>query len=166
MIFTLKGLLRLRLSSRSEGKLRPKVIIYTDGGASPNPGRGGWAAILHSPEHNAEREIYGAEDDTTNNRMELTAAIRALEALKTPCDVEIFTDSAYLQNAFVKRWLQNWKRKGWKTSQGGDVLNRDLWERLDELTNIHNVSWNWVKGHSDNERNNRCDELVHVAMGR
>ena len=166
MIFTLKGLLRLRLSSRSEGKLRPKVIIYTDGGASPNPGRGGWAAILHSPEHNAEREIYGAEDDTTNNRMELTAAIRALEALKTPCDVEIFTDSAYLQNAFVKRWLQNWKRKGWKTSQGGDVLNRDLWERLDELTKIHSVSWNWVKGHSDNERNNRCDELVHIARGR
>ncbi|MBQ6919238.1 MAG: ribonuclease HI [Synergistaceae bacterium] len=146
--------------------MRPKVIIYTDGGASPNPGRGGWAAILYSPEHNAEREIYGAEDDTTNNRMELTAAIRALEALKTPCDVEIFTDSAYLQNAFVKRWLQNWKRKGWKTSQGGDVLNRDLWERLDELTKIHNVSWNWVKGHSDNEHNNRCDELVHIARGR
>ena len=143
--------------------MRPHVIIYTDGGASPNPGRGGWAAILYSPEHGIEREIYGAESETTNNRMELTAAIRALEALKRPCDVDLHTDSAYLQNAFVKHWLSNWKRKGWKTSTGNDVLNRDLWERLDELTKTHNVNWHWVKGHSDDERNNRCDELVHIA---
>ena len=139
------------------------VIIYTDGGASPNPGRGGWAAILYSPLHDATREIYGAENDTTNNRMELTAAIKALEALKKPCEVDLHTDSSYLQNAFVKRWLSNWKRKNWKTSSGSDVLNRDLWEKLLELTKIHNVKWHWVKGHADDERNNRCDELVRIA---
>ena len=143
--------------------MKPHVIIYTDGGASPNPGLGGWAAILYSPEHGKEREIYGGENDTTNNRMELTAAIRALEVLKVPCEVDLHTDSAYLQNAFVKRWLYNWKRNGWRTSGGSDVLNRDLWEELDRLTQIHRVHWHWVKGHSDDERNNRCDELVHIA---
>ncbi len=143
--------------------MKPHVIIYTDGGASPNPGLGGWAAILYSPEHDKEREIYGSENSTTNNRMELTAAIRALEALKVPCEVDLHTDSAYLQNAFVKRWLYNWKRNGWRTSGGNDVLNRDLWEELDRLTQIHRVNWHWVKGHSDDERNNRCDELVHIA---
>ena len=143
--------------------MKPHVIIYTDGGASPNPGLGGWAAILYSPEHDAEREIYGSENATTNNRMELTAAIRALEALKVPCEVDLHTDSAYLQNAFVKHWLDNWKRNGWITSGGSDVLNRDLWEELDRLTHIHRVKWHWVKGHSDDERNNRCDELVHIA---
>lgn len=146
--------------------MRPHVIIYTDGGASPNPGLGGWAAILYSPAHDSEKEIYGSEPGTTNNRMELTAAIKALEALKTACDVDIHTDSAYLYNAFVKGWLYNWKRKNWKGSTGDDVLNRDLWERLDALAKIHNVSWHWVKGHSDDERNNRCDELVHIARGR
>ncbi len=143
--------------------MNPHVIIYTDGGASPNPGLGGWAAILYSPEHEKTREIYGGENATTNNRMELTAAIRALEALKVPCDVDLHTDSAYLQNAFVKRWLYNWKRNGWRTSGGSEVLNRDLWEELDRLTRVHNVKWHWVKGHSDDERNNRCDELVHIA---
>ena len=143
--------------------MKPHVIIYTDGGASPNPGLGGWAAILYSPEHDKEREIYGSENSTTNNRMELTAAIRALEALKVPCDVDIHTDSAYLQNAFVKRWLYNWKRNGWRTSGGSDVLNRDLWEELDRLAQIHRVKWHWVKGPSDDERNNRCDERVHIA---
>ena len=143
--------------------MKPHVIIYTDGGASPNPGLGGWAAILYSPEHDREREIYGSENATTNNRMELTAAIRALEALKVPCEVDLHTDSAYLQNAFVKHWLDNWKRNGWITSGGSDVLNRDLWEELDRLTHIHRVKWHWVKGHSDDERNNRCDELVHIA---
>lgn len=139
------------------------VVIYTDGGASPNPGLGGWAAILYSPEHNAKREIYGAEDNTTNNRMELTAAIMALEALKRPCDVDLHTDSAYLQNAFVKRWLVNWQKNNWRTSSGGDVLNRDLWEKLIQLTKIHRVKWHWVKGHADDDMNNRCDELVHRA---
>ncbi|MBR4195189.1 MAG: ribonuclease HI [Synergistaceae bacterium] len=146
--------------------MKPHVIIYTDGGASPNPGKGGWAAILYSPEHDKEREISGGEVSTTNNRMELTAAIRALEALKVPCEVDLHTDSAYLQNAFVKRWIQKWKRNGWRTSAGSDVLNRDLWEELDSLTQIHRVSWHWVKGHSDDERNNRCDELVHIARDK
>ena len=146
--------------------MKPPVIIYTDGGASPNPGKGGWAAILYSPEHDKEREISGGELSTTNNRMELTAAIRALEALKVPCEVDLHTDSAYLQNAFVKRWIQKWKRNGWRTSAGSDVLNRDLWEELDSLTQMHRVSWHWVKGHSDDKRNNRCDELVHIARDK
>ena len=141
----------------------PHVIIYTDGGASPNPGLGGWAAILYSPEHKKEREIFGAEPATTNNRMELTAAIKALEALKVPCDVDLHTDSSYLQNAFTKRWLINWKRKGWKTAAGSDVLNRDLWERLEKLTKTHKVSWHWVKGHALDVRNERCDALVQRA---
>ena len=144
----------------------PHVIIYTDGGASHNPGKGGWAAVLYSPEHKKEREIYGSESATTNNRMELTAAIRALEALKVPCTVDLHTDSTYLRNAFAQHWLVNWKRKGWKTSTGGDVLNRDLWEKLDRLTRVHRVTWHWVKGHSDDERNNRCDELVHIARDK
>ena len=144
--------------------MKPHVIIYTDGGASPNPGKGGWAAVLHSPEHNATREIYGAEPDTTNNRMEITAAIKALEALKTPCDVDLYTDSAYLQNTFAKKWIDNWQRNGWKNSDKAPVLNSDLWKILLELTKIHNVTWYHVKGHSDNELNNRCDELVHKAI--
>lgn len=141
----------------------PHVVIHTDGGASPNPGLGGWAAILHSPEHNATREIYGAEPDTTNNRMELTAAIMALEALNRPCEADIHTDSSYLHNAFAKRWLKNWQRNGWRSSTGAEVLNRDLWERLLALTKIHSVRWHWVKGHSEDIMNNRCDELVHKA---
>ncbi|MBQ7577446.1 MAG: ribonuclease HI [Synergistaceae bacterium] len=139
------------------------VIIYTDGGASPNPGLGGWAAVLYSPEHGKTREIYGAEPDTTNNRMELTAAIMALKTLKFPCEVDLHTDSAYLQNAFVKGWLRNWQRKNWRTSTGGEVLNQDLWQELISLTKTHKVNWHWVKGHSDDEINNRCDELVRLA---
>ena len=138
------------------------MIIYTDGGASPNPGKGGWAAVLYSPEHDAKREIYGGEHDTTNNRMEIMAAIKALEALKTPCNVDLYTDSAYLCNTFAQKWIYKWRRNGWKT-QTGEVLNRDLWERLYKLTEIHSVEWHHVKGHADNEFNNRCDELVHKA---
>ena len=138
------------------------MIIYTDGGASPNPGKGGWAAVLYSPEHDAKREIYGGEHDTTNNRMEIMAAIKALEALKTPCNVDLYTDSAYLCNTFAQKWIYKWRRNGWKT-QTGEVLNRDLWERLYKLTEIHRVEWHHVKGHADNEFNNRCDELVHKA---
>ena len=144
--------------------MKPHVIIYTDGGAVPNPGKGGWAAVLHSPSHEATREIFGSSKNATNNRMELTAAIKALEALKTPCTVDLYTDSAYLQNAFVKKWLDNWQRKDWKSSTGSPVLNRDLWEKLLALTKIHEVKWHWVKGHADNEMNNRCDELVHKAI--
>ena len=142
--------------------MNPHVIIYTDGGASPNPGKGGWAAVLYSPEHDAKREIYGGEHDTTNNRMEIMAAIKALEALKTPCNVDLYTDSAYLCNTFAQKWIYKWRRNGWKTQTGG-VLNRDLWEKLYGLTEIHGVTWHHVKGHADNEFNNRCDELVHKA---
>lgn len=139
------------------------VVIYTDGGASPNPGLGGWAAVLISPEHSAEREIYGAEPDTTNNRMELTAAIRALSALKRPCRVELNTDSSYLRNAFERGWLEKWQRNGWRTSDKKPVVNQDLWEELLRLADTHEITWNWVKGHAEDKRNNRCDELVQRA---
>lgn len=145
-------------------KKKHHVIIYTDGGASPNPGKGGWAAILYSPAHDKRKEIYGGEPDTTNNRMELTAAIKALESLKIPCEVDLHTDSGYLQNAFVKKWIENWQKKNWKTSTGSAVLNQDLWQKLIELTKIHEVNWHWVKAHADNELNNRCDILVHKAI--
>lgn len=140
-----------------------KVIIYTDGGASPNPGLGGWAAVLISPAHNARREIYGAEDNTTNNRMELTAALKALKALKFPCCVDLYTDSNYLRSAFERGWLDKWLENGWKTSAKEPVLNRDLWEELLELSKIHDIKWNWVKGHADDAINNRCDALVKRA---
>ena len=139
------------------------VIIYTDGGASPNPGLGGWAAVLRSPAHGAEREIRGAEADTTNNRMELTAAIQALRALKRPCLVDLHTDSTYLRNAFEKGWLAKWRKNGWRNSQKQPVPNRDLWEELWALTQIHRVRWHWVKGHADDALNNRCDALVRRA---
>ena len=142
--------------------MNPHVIIYTDGGASPNPGKGGWAAVLYSPEHDAKREIYGGEHDTTNNRMEIMAAIKALEALKTPCDVDLYTDSTYLKNTFEKKWIAKWRKNGWKNTSGA-VLNRDLWEKLLSLTEIHSVKWHHVKGHADDELNNRCDELVRKA---
>ncbi len=140
------------------------VIIYTDGGASPNPGLGGWAAILISPSHgNFTKEFYGAEANTTNNRMELTAAIKALEALKFPCDVELHTDSQYLQKAFESGWLKKWQRNNWRTSSGNSVLNQDLWIKLLDLAKIHKISWHWVKGHDVDKYNNRCDELVQKA---
>ena len=140
-----------------------EVTIYTDGGASPNPGLGGWAAVLLSPAHGARREIFGAEAETTNNRMELTAAIRALQALKCPCQVDLHTDSTYLRNAFEQGWLVKWQKNGWRTAAKATVLNRDLWEMLWELTQTHRVRWHWVKGHADDELNNRCDALVRRA---
>ncbi len=146
-----------------------RVIIYTDGGASPNPGLGGWGAVLILPSIDGSdnpiktREIYGAERDTTNNRMELTAAIMALKALRYPCLVELYTDSMYLRNAFEKRWLANWQKNGWQTSSKQPVLNKDLWLELLELAKTHRISWHWTKGHSDNVYNNTCDALVQRA---
>ncbi|MDR1623006.1 MAG: ribonuclease HI [Synergistaceae bacterium] len=141
-----------------------QVVIYTDGGATPNPGLGGWAAVLISPAHgNREREIHGAEPDTTNNRMELTAAIRALKALKYPCRVELHTDSMYLKNAFTQAWLDKWQKNGWKTSGKQPVLNQDLWEELLILAQTHEVEWQWTKGHASDRYNNRCDALVQKA---
>lgn len=135
-----------------------KVIIYTDGACSGNPGKGGWGAILKFGEH--EKEFSGFEELTTNNKMELTAAIEALNRLKEPCEVELYSDSAYLINCFEKRWLEGWKAKGWINSSKEPVKNIDLWKELDRLNKIHKITWIKVKGHSDNEFNNRCDKLA------
>ena len=138
------------------------VLIYTDGACSGNPGPGGYGAILIYKEN--KKEISGSELDTTNNRMELLAAIAALELLKEPCSVSLYTDSAYLFKGFVDGWVYNWLRNGWKTSSKKDVENRDLWERLLKLSKTHKINWNKVKGHSDNELNNKCDELARKAI--
>jgi ribonuclease HI len=143
---------------------RSPVHIYTDGGCSPNPGLGGWAAVLISPNHNNYRkELRGAEPDSTNNRMELTAAIMALRALKRPCEVVVHTDSRYLRDAFKAGWLDKWTRNGWRTKDRKPVRNMDLWQELLRLSNTHTITWKWVKGHSTDPNNNRCDELVQIA---
>ena len=139
-----------------------KVTIYTDGACSGNPGPGGWGAVLMHGEH--KKEISGGEKDTTNNKMELMAAIKALESLKNGCEVDIYSDSAYLINAFEKGWLDSWQQKGWRTASKDEVKNQDLWKRLLQLSNIHKINWLKVKGHSDNEFNNRCDELARDAI--
>ncbi|MFZ5988588.1 MAG: ribonuclease HI [Bacillota bacterium] len=135
-----------------------KVIIYTDGACSGNPGDGGWGAVLKYGQH--EKEISGFEKDTTNNKMELKAAIEALRLLKEPCEVELFSDSAYLVNGFLQNWIKNWKSNGWRTSSKDEVKNVELWQELDRLSNVHKIKWIKVKGHSDNEYNNRCDKLA------
>lgn len=135
--------------------------MYTDGACSGNPGPGGWAALLvHG---NYRRELSGAEPHTTNNRMELTAAIQGLHALKVPCRVTLTTDSQYLRQG-ITAWLPNWKRRGWKTADRKPVKNRELWEELDVLTGKHHVTWRWVKGHAAHPENERCDELAIAAM--
>lgn len=143
---------------------RKKVTIYTDGACSGNPGDGGWGAVLKYGEH--ELKISGYEESTTNNRMELKAAIEALSRLKEPCDVMLYSDSSYLINAFEKLWMENWKRNGWKNKSKDDVKNVDLWMELNKLTGIHNVKWIKVKGHSDNEYNNLCDKLATGEIKR
>ncbi len=134
-----------------------KVCIYTDGACSGNPGPGGWAAILRYNGH--EKELSGGEAVTTNNRMELTAVISALEALREPCEVELWTDSQYIARAINEGWLAGWKRRGWKRKEG-ELKNPELWQRLDALLNTHSVSFNWVKGHDGQEQNERCDALA------
>jgi ribonuclease HI len=142
----------------------PLVHIYCDGACSPNPGVGGWGSILISPAHgNVRKELSGAEPDTTNNRMELTAALMALRALKTPCQVQLFTDSQYVRNAFEEKWLDKWLRTGWKTSSKQPVQNADLWQALLEQSRAHQVSWNWVRGHSGHVENERADALAVAA---
>ena len=138
------------------------VEIHTDGACSGNPGPGGWAAILIYNEH--RKEISGFAPETTNNRMELTAAIEALKALRETCKVRLHSDSAYLCNAFQRGWLESWKHNGWKTSSKSPVENQDLWKQIVELTDRHAVEWIKVKGHSDDENNNRCDELARQAI--
>lgn len=141
-----------------------EVIIYTDGACSGNPGPGGWAALLQY--RDVEKEISGAEKDTTNQRMELRAAVEALKLLKEPCRVKLYSDSAYLVNAFQRGWLDRWQRNGWKTVKKKPVDNQDLWHELLALSRRHEVKWIKVKGHSDNEGNNRCDYLAKQAITR
>lgn len=142
----------------------PQVLIYCDGACSPNPGIGGWGAVLIYPARNNHRkEISGAEAQTTNNRMEITAALKALAALKKPCRVELHTDSQYLLNAFEQGWLEKWKRNGWRTADKKSVSNVDLWMELDPLVATHEVRWLWVRGHSGNVENERADVLAVEA---
>lgn len=138
------------------------VIIYTDGACSGNPGPGGWGSILMYKEN--KKEISGGKDDTTNNVMEMTAVIEALKMLKFPCNVKIYSDSAYVVNAFNNGWIYNWKKNNWKTADKKPVKNKELWEELYNFTKIHKVEFIKVKGHSDNEFNNRCDELARNAI--
>ena len=138
-----------------------KTSIYTDGACRGNPGPGGWAALLLAGEH--EREISGAEIATTNNRMELTAVIRALEALTRRSQVSLYTDSQYVQKG-ISEWIHSWKRRGWKTADKNPVKNEDLWRRLDELAAQHEVEWHWVRGHSGHPENERADELANRGI--
>ena len=138
-----------------------RVRIYTDGACSGNPGPGGWGAVLLF--RGREKELSGGEAMTTNNRMELTAAIKALEGLKRPCIAEVFTDSQYVQQG-ITAWMRNWKARGWRTADGKPVKNEDLWRRLDAARNGHQVSWHWVKGHADDPLNHRVDALAVAAM--
>ncbi len=139
-----------------------EISIYTDGACSGNPGKGGWGAILIAGD--IKKEISGNEKETTNNRMELTAPIEALKLVKRPCKIKLYSDSAYLVNAFSNGWIYNWQKNGWKTADKKDVKNRDLWEEIYKFTKIHKIEWIKVKGHSDNEYNNRCDRLAVAAI--
>ena len=134
------------------------VEIYTDGACSGNPGPGGWGAILNY--NGIEKELSGGEKQTTNNRMELTGVISALSALKEPCIVELWSDSKYVIDALEKGWAQGWRKRGWVKSDKKPALNPDLWEQLLDLTAKHEMHYHWVKGHADNEKNNRCDQMA------
>ena len=137
-----------------------KVQLITDGSCIGNPGRGGWACILRFGEHS--KEMYGSSQSTTNNRMELTAALEGLRALNECCEVDIVTDSEYLRNGMTK-WMVNWKKRGWMTAEKKPVINRDLWEALDGEVARHQVQWVWTRGHSSHDDNNRADELANAA---
>ena len=140
---------------------RPQITIYTDGACSGNPGPGGWGAILMSGAH--RKELSGGEAETTNNRMELLAAIAALEALKRPSRVDLHTDSEYVKNG-ISAWIHGWKRNGWRTSARQPVKNAELWQRLDAARARHEVHWHWVKGHAGHPENERADELAREGM--
>ncbi len=141
-----------------------KVTIYTDGACSGNPGPGGWAAILISGDN--KKEISGGSKETTNNIMELTAILEGLKALKVECEVEVYSDSAYSVNAFNQGWIYNWIKKGWRTADGSEVKNKEIWQEIYSLTKKHKVTFIKVKGHSDVELNNRCDELARGEIAK
>ena len=141
--------------------MTPRVVIHTDGACSGNPGPGGWGAVLHHGRN--EKELWGGELATTNNRMELMAAIQALEALTKPCRVELHTDSQYVQKG-IKEWIHGWKSRGWKTADKKPVKNEDLWKRLDAARQRHEVDWRWIKGHAGHEFNERADALARRGM--
>jgi ribonuclease HI len=150
------------MASSGDGKAQSNAVaIYTDGGCRPNPGPGGWGALLMYSGH--ERELWGGEPHTTNNRMELMAAIVALETLKRPCRVELYTDSQYLKNG-ITTWIRGWKAKGWKTAQNDPVKNADLWQRLEEANRRHNVAWHWVRGHDGQAENERAHNLAQRGI--
>jgi ribonuclease HI len=140
---------------------KPKVVIHTDGACSGNPGPGGWGAVLESGTN--RKELKGGEALTTNNRMELTAAIRALEALKTPSEVDLYTDSHYLRGG-ITSWIKGWKKNGWRTADSKPVRNIELWQRLEEAVGSHQVRWHWVKGHHGHDANERADELAREGI--
>ncbi len=138
-----------------------RVVIYTDGACRGNPGPGGWGAVLRCD--GRDKELFGGEADTTNNRMELTAAIRSLAALKRACEVDLFTDSEYLRLG-ITQWMKNWKKRGWKTASRKPVKNQDLWQALDAEAARHDVRWHWVKGHAGDEGNEWADELANRGI--
>ena len=138
-----------------------KVVIFTDGGCRGNPGPGGWGAVLLFGQH--EKEIYGYEEETTNNRMELMAAIRALELLSRPCDINLTTDSQYVRRGILE-WMDDWKKRDWKTAAKKPVKNKDLWQRLDKAIQPHRIDWHWIKGHSGHQGNEMADQLANRAM--
>jgi len=140
-----------------------QVQVFTDGACSGNPGPGGWGAVVRFGDK--ERELCGGADDTTNNRMELTAAIEGLRALNEPCEVVLTTDSTYVKDG-ITRWLANWKKNGWKTAAKKAVKNQDLWQELDQQTSRHTVQWQWVKGHSGHPENERADALANQGMDK
>lgn len=139
-----------------------KVVIYTDGACSGNPGKGGWCAILNY--NGIEKVISGGEAMTTNNRMELTAVIEGLSCLREPCEVDLYSDSAYTVNAIVEGWVYGWRKNGWRKNDKGEVKNVDLWEKLLSLIDTHKVNFLKVKGHADNELNNRCDKIARAEV--
>lgn len=140
---------------------RPLVYAFTDGACRGNPGKGGWGVLLRFGEH--EKELYGYQAETTNNQMELMAAIQALEALKHPCKVILTTDSQYVRQG-ITEWIEGWKRKGWRNSKGEAVKNKEFWQRLEQATQPHEIDWRWVKGHSGHSENERVDQLANRAI--
>ena len=149
------------MSKNANGADSELVRIYTDGACKGNPGPGGWGAILEMD--GEERELFGGEPQTTNNRMELTAVIRALELLKRPRHIEVYTDSQYVQKG-ISEWLPDWKRRGWRTADKKPVKNVDLWQELDRLASAHRIAWHWVKGHAGHPENERADELANRGV--